>query len=154
MKMAVKMVCLGSSRAILNMKRDYEVPIQLDQREHYQLLQFQDQPLWKSMKVTSVSPSPIWYVIKTHKTGSTTITSLFERFADICNTRDICHYLKSKHVFSNYKRFSRKFVVPIPEIICTKYYGLCNILANHAIDSRVLELDKTVPGRYLHNDPT
>ena len=79
--------------------------------------------------------------IKTHKTGSTTMASLFERFGYRNNLTFALP--KYGHVFHNSNKFLQTYVIPIPKVL-SKFYPRFNILANHAVYNRP-ELDKTVP---------
>ena len=79
--------------------------------------------------------------LKTHKTGSTTMTSIFERFGYRNNLTFALP--KHRHGFDKSKNFSQAYVIPIPKVLA-KSYPRFNILANHAIYNRP-ELDKTVP---------
>ena len=79
--------------------------------------------------------------IKTHKTGSTTMASLFERFGYRNNLTFALP--KYGHIFHNFNKFSQAYVIPIPKVLA-KTYPRFNILTNHAIYNRP-ELEKTVP---------
>ena len=93
--------------------------------------------------VSSTKCKPVTKIvfIKTHKTGSTTTTSIFQRFG---YKRNLIFALpKSAHIFSDKKLFSKSFVIPIPKSLATAhpYYDM---LVNHAVYYRP-ELKKVVP---------
>ena len=78
--------------------------------------------------------------IKTHKTGSTTMASIFERYG---YRRNLMFALpKAKHVFPT-TYFSKKGVIPIPKNLAKVHPGY-DILDNHAVYNRP-EMDKIVP---------
>ena len=79
--------------------------------------------------------------IKTHKTGSTTMASIFERFG--YRNRLIFALPRAKHVFATNSYFSRKGVIPMPSVLAKSHLHF-DILDNHAIYHRP-EMDKTVP---------
>ncbi|XP_072025683.1 uncharacterized protein [Amphiura filiformis] len=79
--------------------------------------------------------------LKTHKTGSTTMASIFERFG---YRRNLMFALpRSKHYFSFSSFFSRKGVVPLPQVLAISHPHF-DILDNHAVYYRP-EMEKTVP---------
>ncbi len=79
--------------------------------------------------------------IKTHKTGSTTLASIFERFG---YHRNLLFALpKINHIFSNEQLFSRKFMKQWPAAF-TKKHRYYDMLVNHAVYNRP-ELVKVVP---------
>ncbi|XP_072022023.1 galactose-3-O-sulfotransferase 2-like [Amphiura filiformis] len=78
--------------------------------------------------------------LKTHKTGSTTMASIFERFG---YRRNLIFALpRQKHVFKN-SFFNKKFAIPIPQVLA-KSHPHFDILDNHAVYYRP-EMEKTVP---------
>ena len=77
--------------------------------------------------------------VKSHKTGSTTLASIFQRFGLV--QKLLFALPKSKHIFSTTKLFSRKFVLPKPTSLAKRSF---DILTNHAVYNRK-EMDAVVP---------
>ena len=80
--------------------------------------------------------------IKSHKTGSTTVASIFQRFGykhDLLFALPLTH----SHIFSTKDLFSRKSVVPMPPSLL-KDNRRYDILTNHAVYNRK-EMDAVVP---------
>ncbi|XP_072025459.1 uncharacterized protein [Amphiura filiformis] len=79
--------------------------------------------------------------LKTHKTGSTTMASIFERFG---YRRNLMFALpRSSHIFATNSFFSRKGVLPLPQVLA-RSHPYFDILDNHAVYYRP-EMEKTVP---------
>ncbi|XP_072025270.1 galactose-3-O-sulfotransferase 2-like [Amphiura filiformis] len=79
--------------------------------------------------------------IKTHKTGSTTLASIFQRFG---YHRNLLFALpKRNHLFHDVKLFSRKFITPWPAKFA-KSHPHYDMLVNHALYNRP-ELEKVIP---------
>ena len=77
--------------------------------------------------------------IKSHKTGSSTLASIFQRFG---YRHELLFALpKSNHIFSEIKPFSRHFVQQKPKSLASSSY---DILTNHAVYNRK-EMDAVVP---------
>ncbi|XP_072027109.1 galactose-3-O-sulfotransferase 2-like isoform X2 [Amphiura filiformis] len=92
------------------------------------------------MKATYNPITKIVY-IKTHKTGSTTVASIFQRFG---YHRNLSFALpKTSHIFNNNNLFSRKFITPWPAKFA-KSHPHYDMLVNHAIYNRP-ELDRVIP---------
>ena len=79
--------------------------------------------------------------IKTHKTGSTTTASIFERFG--FQNKLLFVLPRGGHVLANEKPFTRKSAVPIPRGML-KTHPHYDILANHAVYTRK-EMDLAIP---------
>ena len=77
--------------------------------------------------------------IKSHKTGSSTLASIFQRFG--YRHKLLFALPKSSHIFSELRPFSRNFVRQKPKCLANHSY---DILTNHAVYSR-REMDAVVP---------
>ena len=77
--------------------------------------------------------------IKSHKTGSTTMASIFQRYG---YRHDLLFVLpKRSHIFSALNLFTREMVLPKPKMLTNRSF---DILTNHAVYNRK-EMDAVVP---------